>query len=143
LVTETPSLFHQEDELLAYFRSAPIFSREHAEFEEALASITKRICEQEDRRKKIAETLDRLKRISLNGFEGILESDLVKQVSLDALSDLIVVGVDGGLLKQELGGLDLILVRAIAVTFHYHGGKLDRAEYFPSEMPHPQLISVS
>jgi hypothetical protein len=76
-------------------------------------------------------------------MEEIIEPSLVKLVEQDALTNLTVAGVDGGMLEQQLHGLDLILVRAVAVIFHYRDAGLERAEYFPSEMPFPRLIDVA
>jgi len=75
--------------------------------------------------------------------ESILEPFLVKEIETDPLHDLTVAGVDGGLLDQQLHGLDLILVRALAAIFHYRNAVLEKAEYFPNEAPFPKLIDVS
>ncbi len=112
-------------------------------FEQTLESIAKRIREQEKIRKRVADILAGLRGISLSDAGGVEEPSLVKKVEMDQLGELTVAGVDGGLLEQQLHGLDLILVRAIAAIFHYRDGELKRAEYFPSEMPLPKLIDVS
>jgi hypothetical protein len=53
-----------------------------------------------------------------------------------------ILGVDGGLLKEQYHGIDLILLRAVAVLFEYTNGKLARHEYFPSENPAPEPTTL-
>ena len=119
------------------------FPEERAGFADALANIVERIREQDGLRRKIAEALAGLRGIALDGVEGIVEPSFVKPVGPDALSELVVAGVDGGMLEQQLHGLDLILVRAVTAIFHYRDNRLDWAEYFPSEMPSPRLIDIA
>ena len=119
------------------------FSEGYAGFEGALASIAERIREQQGRRRKVAEVLVGLRGVDLSGTRGTIESSIVKEVKMDSLAKLTVAGVDGGLLEQQLHGLDLILVRALAAIFHYRIAVLERAEYLPSEMPPPKLIDVA
>ena len=118
-------------------------SDDGAGFEQALETIAERILEQQGRRKKVAEALAGLRKVSFEPVEGLVEPFIVNEVKMDPLSDLIVAGVDGGLLEQQLHGLDLILVRAIAAIFHYRDATLDAAEYIPNEVPPPKLIDVS
>lgn len=115
----------------------------HVGFEHTLTSIAERIREQEGRRRKIAEVLGGLKGMASNPMGGLIESSLVNKVEMDQLVSLIVIGVDGGMLEQQLHGLDLILLRAIAVTFHYHDAELTLADYFPNGMPQPKLIDIA
>ncbi len=119
------------------------FPENHAGFEDTLTSIAERIRKQEGQRRKVAETLAELRDITLEGVEEIIEPSLVKLIEQDALANLTVAGVDGGMLEQQLHGLDLILLRAVVAIFHYHDGGLEWAEYFPSEMPFPRLIDVA
>jgi hypothetical protein len=111
--------------------------------ESTLASIVDRIREHRERRLRITEALAGLKKLSFGGVEGIAEPSLVSRVERDPLADTTVAGVDGGLLEQQLHGIDLILVRAIAVMFHYLGARLKLAEYLPSGAPPPRLIDVA
>lgn len=119
------------------------FGQAHAKFEDKLTRIAERIREQQGRRRKVAEALSGLRGIALEGVEGAVELSLVKHVEMDPLGNLTVAGVDGGLLEQQLHGLDLILVRALATIFHYHDAELERADYFPNELPPPKLIDVA
>jgi len=112
-------------------------------FEGTLAGIAERIREQQGRRRKVAEALSRLRDVVLEDAEGIVEPSILKGVEMDPLDDLTVAGVDGGLLEQQLHGLDLILVRALAAIFHYRKAELELAEYIPNEAPPPNLIDVA
>lgn len=63
----------------------------------------------------------------------------IPEVQLD---NLMVCGVDGGFLKKEYHGLNLILRRAVAVCFNYEQGKLNGVEYFPKRNPVPEPLIV-
>ena len=112
-------------------------------FECTLANIAERIREQRGRSRKVAEALSGLRGVRLNGVPGIIEPSLVSRVDGDPLVDLTVAGVDGGLLEQQLHGFDLILVRALAVVFHYRNAELEAAGYIPNEAPPPRLIDIT
>jgi len=126
-----------------------IAPEEGTRMEQALVDLAERIREHDRRRRKIAEVLKGLKRLvnptEVEGpaFEEISENYFTKMVRRDGLSDATVIGVDGGLLTQQLHGLDLILVRAVAAIFHYIEGELDGAEYYPSEFPPPKLVDLT
>jgi hypothetical protein len=108
-----------------------------------------RIIKQGERRRNVAEALRRIKghidlsRIDQPDVKEIIGQRFIEDVNKDELEDVAVAGVDGGVLGQQLHGLDLILVRAVAAIFHYTGGELSEAEYYPSSTPHPRLISVT
>lgn len=123
-------------------------SNGYGDLERTLTRITERIKDQERRRQAIAEVLKKLKR-NINFLElekgkasEIAETKLSAKIEKISLSGKRVMGVDGGVLSRQLRGLDLVLVRAIAAVFEYGDGKLSGAEYYPSEMPTPHLISV-
>jgi hypothetical protein len=113
------------------------------EFESALASIVERIRGQRKRGLRIAQVLAGLEGMSLEGVEGVAEPSLMTRVERDPLDEVAVAGVDGGLLEQQLHGVDLILVRALAVVFHYSDGKLGHVEYLPSGTPPSRLVDVA
>lgn len=119
------------------------FSEEHAGLEDTLDSIAERIRKQEGQRCTVAKALAGLRDVTLDGVEEIIETSLVKPIEQDALANLTVAGVDGGMLEQQLHGLDLILLRAVVAIFHYNKAGLEWAKYFPSEMPFPRLIDVA
>jgi hypothetical protein len=117
--------------------------------EYTLAAIVERILEQDRKRRQVAEVLRGLKeRIDLAQIDEaehkeIMEPRFVTAVDQADLTDMMVMGVDGGMLSRVLHGLDLILVRAIATIFRYHEGELSEVEYYPSELPPPRLISLA
>lgn len=113
-----------------------------ADFDRSLEAIVDRINRQQGRRKRVAEALAGLRGANVD-CGGTVEPFSVKEVRMDPLTSLSVAGIDGGLLEQQLHGLDLILARAIAAVFHYRDAALEGAEYFPNEFPSPKLIDVS
>ncbi|MEM5877897.1 MAG: DNA double-strand break repair nuclease NurA [Candidatus Aenigmatarchaeota archaeon] len=48
-----------------------------------------------------------------------------------------VVGIDGGIVKASLHGIDMMLVRAVGVNFIYSDGNLVKTNYHPSSVPEP------
>ena len=61
----------------------------------------------------------------------------IQPVYLNPL-DNCIVGVDGGMVKKSFHGVDLILLRAIAVAFYYKNNKLSSTDYYPSSLPPPE-----
>ena len=126
-----------------------IAPEEGTRLEQALVDVAARIQEHDRRRRKIAGILKELKgRVNLAGagelaLEEISENYFTRTVERDELPDTTVIGVDGGLLTQQLHGLDLILVRAVAAIFHYIDGELEGTEYHPSESPPPKLVGLT
>ncbi|MCD6248335.1 MAG: DNA double-strand break repair nuclease NurA [Hadesarchaea archaeon] len=121
---------------------------EYHDLEVALDKIVKRIRDRGRRYRSVAGVLSRLKRkFNLGITDGeakgeMMEDRLVFEVEADPLSDGAVMGVDGGVLNRSMHGLDLILVRAVAVAFRYRNGRLSSFDYHPSALPTPQLICV-
>ena len=112
-------------------------------FQETLLDIAERVREHEERRGRVAGVLKLLKgKADLALPWEVAEQSLVKPVKPDGLGDLEVVGVDGGVLSQQLHGLDLILTRAVAVIFRYAKGKLGDVRYYPSAFPEPRLKGI-
>ncbi len=126
----------------------PVSLDDYGGLEDTLIRITERIRDQEQKRRMIAEVLKRLRqRINLSELEGekdseIAENKLSIKVEKTPISDSRVMGVDGGVLSRRLHGLDLVLVRAVAAIFDHKDGELSNAEYYPSEMPTPRLMSI-
>ncbi len=119
------------------------------ELENTLAEIVEHIREQDAKRCRIAAIFKKLKNsINIANLaeqepKAIVEDKLVFNVEPDALLNVVVAGVDGGMLSEALHGLDLILTRAVAAIFHYREGKLSITDYYPTEIPEPRLIPVT
>ena len=94
--------------------------------------------------RKIAEKIvrDEMNRKKLSMFLRELESEtnLLKKLQPNENTNSRVVGVDGGISKKSLHGLDCMLIRAAAACFHYENSKVKKVEYFPSRMPVPAPI---
>ena len=108
------------------------------DFLEMTDEIAKRISETENQRSKIGKFLrevDSATNLTL-GTE-IFEEKIFQKINPVALDGLRVGGVDGGLVKQSLHGIDLILTRAVGVLFEFKGDKLSDAKYYPQSIPSP------
>lgn len=68
-----------------------------------------------------------------------VEGSLFTKVEPDKLHGVSYIGVDGGLLKKEYHGIDIIATRAVAVKFAFENGKLYDTVYFPSPAPQPDV----
>ncbi len=58
-------------------------------------------------------------------------------IKTDALDkgNITVGGIDGGLLKKEYHGVNVILTRAVCAVFSYQNMKLSDSKYYPSSFP--------
>ncbi len=54
-----------------------------------------------------------------------------------------VCAVDGGLLAERMHGADIVVARAVAVTFQYDGAGLIGCSYFPKKSPEPEIEILS
>lgn len=70
---------------------------------------------------------------------GAVESTFLHIVSPAELDNVTIAGVDGGLMRKELHGIDFIMARAVAPVFSYDNGKLTTHTYHPSKTPTPKL----
>jgi hypothetical protein len=93
------------------------------DFIAATEQIAQRVLETEQKRKNIAAIIRQK-----STFSQVAEHDLGK---------LTVAGVDGGIIKKSLHGIDLLLLRTVGVIFYFENGKLKKTEYFPQAIPSP------
>jgi hypothetical protein len=78
---------------------------------------------------------------SIGPNEEIPEKLMINAVKSSS-NDISVVGVDGGIVKSSLHGLDLIVYRAVGVNFVYKNGKLTKIDYHPSSVPEPDSNTI-
>lgn len=83
-------------------------------------------------KKLTSEDLQSLPRYIRESFHEDVLFREIKPVSLDGLS---LAGVDGGIVTTSLISMDLIMLRSIAVIFHYGSGKIRKIDYLPSKHP--------
>ncbi|MEM5803529.1 MAG: DNA double-strand break repair nuclease NurA [Candidatus Aenigmatarchaeota archaeon] len=73
--------------------------------------------------------------------EEIPEKKIIVAVN-KSMKDINVVGVDGGIVKASLHGLDLLAYRAVGVNFIYKNGSLIKIDYHPSSIPEPDRATI-
>ena len=69
----------------------------------------------------------------------LLDKALAYQVKPTNLNGLRVCGIDGGLLKKTLRGIELVITRAIATVFEYTPDNRVSAIYFPEKTTPPMV----
>jgi len=69
----------------------------------------------------------------------LISNHLARQVTPTELSGLRVCGVDGGLLKNTLRGVELVITRANATIFEYTPSNRVSAIYFPEKTTLPTV----
>jgi ribosomal protein S13 len=94
-------------------------------FFKLMENFVKQIKEMENQRMKLAEVLKKV------------ESRMIYKVEKDELKEIRVAGVDGGMAKESFHGIDLILLKAVAVVFDFKEGKLREVFYYPEPLPFP------
>ncbi|MFW9990487.1 MAG: DNA double-strand break repair nuclease NurA [Candidatus Odinarchaeota archaeon] len=67
--------------------------------------------------------------------ESFKDEFLFQIVEPEVLNGISVAGVDGGLVTTSLVSLDLIMIRAISVIFHYSANGIKQIDYVPSKHP--------
>ena len=65
------------------------------------------------------------------------ETKLIYKLTPSSLENMKIVGIDGGLTRKSLHGLDCILTRAAGVCFYYKNSRIQNVEYLPSRFPTP------
>ncbi|MEA3229529.1 MAG: DNA double-strand break repair nuclease NurA [archaeon] len=102
-----------------------------------ISDITTQLVEWENKIKSAANVLKEKNKAALGNV--FLEDYLfIKTKPLDN-PDITVAGIDGGLLKKECHGINIILTRAVCAVFKYKDMKLHETTYFPSAFPMPHI----
>ncbi len=113
------------------------------EFIEITDVLAKLIGEMENQRKKVGNFLRESDSFTnLTKTDDILEEKIIFPIDTSNLHNLTVGGVDGGLVKKSFHGIDLMLLRAVAVIFSYNDNKLSTVEYYPDAIPTPEPKTV-
>jgi len=100
---------------------------------EQLKHAATHIAEISKRTREEAEKLRNSGFVLKNG----LEKNLINLVE-ESIIEGKICAVDGGLLFQEMHGVDLIIGRAAGVVFEYSNSKLIKSEYYPRAFPTPE-----
>jgi len=89
--------------------------------------------------KKISSASKVLKEKNKAFGKMFLEENLFIKVDSFDGGNITVGGIDGGLLKKEYHGVNIILTRAVCALFSYEGMKLVDSKYYPSSFPSPKI----
>jgi hypothetical protein len=111
--------------------------------DQALEEVLLKIKETEEKRRELSSLLSCLKEKSIpqDFSPEILEQRFTLSVRKLQKIEARVAAVDSGFLGEELHALDLMMIRGVAVVFHYNGGtKLEGVEYYPNPLPSARLV---
>jgi hypothetical protein len=84
---------------------------------------------------KIAETESRRRGVAMLLREATPKLGLFHRVEPSGLKEIKVVGVDGGMAKKSLHGMDCVLVRSVGACFSYQNSRMKEVSYHPSKLP--------
>ncbi|MEM7825558.1 MAG: DNA double-strand break repair nuclease NurA [Candidatus Aenigmatarchaeota archaeon] len=101
------------------------------DFARITEELAKKIEKMELERMKLGELL---RKISVSSE---IEEKNFFEVEKSKLENLKIAGIDGGIIKRSLHGIDLMLLRSVGVIFFYSRGKLEKVEYYPEALPTP------
>ncbi|MCX8179160.1 MAG: DNA double-strand break repair nuclease NurA [Candidatus Aenigmarchaeota archaeon] len=73
--------------------------------------------------------------------EEIPENKMIISVKGE-IENVNAVGIDGGIVKSSLHGLDLLVYRAVGVNFVYENKVLTKIDYHPSAIPEPDRATI-
>ncbi len=109
-----------------------------------LSQLVEEIERVEVTKNRFGEVLHNIKdMISLDRFPAIascaVETTFTKNIEPTSLSGLWIAGIDGGLVRRQFRSMDLILVRSIAVVFHFGPEEGPDVDFFPDPFPEPQI----
>ena len=72
-----------------------------------------------------------------------LEENLFSKVNSFDGGNITVGGIDGGLLKKEYHGVNIILTRAVCAVFTYQNMKISNSEYYPLSFQKPNIKVIN
>jgi hypothetical protein len=113
-----------------------------ADFTSRLSSAAESIRTMEEKKKALAEFLVGEKEKFSRGSE-MMEADFIRKVAPQNLSGKKIVAVDGGLSQHSYHGIELALLRAVAVMFQYDGNQKSSVSYYPESSPSPDIFIIS
>lgn len=105
---------------------------------ELTEEFAKRIIQIETQRKKIGDFLrETNSNTEMPLGKDTFETKIFIPAAATNLENTRIAGIDGGLVKHNLHGMDIMLLRAIGVVFDYKKNRLDSVDYFPDALPSP------
>ncbi len=107
-----------------------------------LSSAAESIRSAEEKRKALADFLAK-SRDSFSKSSGIMEEKLIYKIAPQNLSGKKILAVDGGLSQHHYHGLELALLRAVAVLFQYDSRGKAEVSYYPDSEPQPEVILIT
>lgn len=103
-----------------------------------IRQVIGRIMELEESREKAGEALRQYRDREIDS-EVVLEKFLAKSIEEKQLDGFSAAGVDGGFVKKEFQGVDVVLTRASAAVFSYGSGSLVNYQYLPEGLNRPDV----
>jgi len=107
------------------------------ELVELTEEFVKIISNMENQRMKTGELLKEMNSSAIDLEDEILENKMIIPMKQSSMDKLKIAGVDGGIVKRSFHGVDMMLVRSVAVLFNYENKKLSSVEYHPDSIPSP------
>ena len=104
-----------------------------------IGEVVDRIHELEKNRESTAEFLKDEDIKSIDS-DVLMENCFLKETDQRVLPEnFSVCGVDGGIIKKQYSGVDVVLSRAAASLFYFSGGKLDKSMTLPRNLVSPDV----
>jgi hypothetical protein len=113
------------------------------DLDRALEEVLLKIRETEKSRRELSSLLSCLKDrpIPQESCAEVLDHKFTTVVRKLQKIEAKVAAVDSGFLGQDLHALDLMMIRGVAVIFHYNGGtRLEGVEYYPNPLPSARIL---
>ena len=100
--------------------------------------IAEKIKKMESRKAEFGKQVRENSSSLVQDSDFFLEDEIISQVSREKLDGIEIIGIDGGIVKEELVGADVVLTRAVAACFNFEDGKLSSSKYVPNRNPDPE-----
>lgn len=104
----------------------------------SIGEVVGRIRRLEESRGKAAEFLENLDIQSLDS-EKVVENGFLRYVKPGSLDEVVAAGVDGGLLKKQFSGVDVVITRAVASFFKFGENGLEESFTVPKTLSMPDV----
>lgn len=107
-----------------------------------IQDFAKRIKKLEKKKEKLSSSLLEKSTQICNDSDLLIENNIIKEFKPEKFDSAEVIGLDGGIVKEELLGADIVLTRAVAPYFKFKNGKLASSSYIPNRSPKPEPFII-
>ncbi|MDY6776682.1 MAG: DNA double-strand break repair nuclease NurA [Candidatus Nanohaloarchaea archaeon] len=104
-----------------------------------LDGLIEELARREEEKAEEAERIRKEAGTTLFDSENVHEESFIHGVEPSSLAGTAVAGVDGGMVRKEYRGVDILFTRAVAAVFEHGRESLESSSYVPGKNPSPRI----